>query len=324
MTARARVYAAVAAAAVVVVAAVVGITLLQSHGSQTGSSSGVSKPRPGVPPLLFDFGVRDDAASRDLARGAALLKQGKRRQAEAVFTRYHSLQAQLGAAFARWPDGSLDEVKHLVAAHPDSAVAQLHLGLALFWSGRNADAVRALQEVDSRFPDSPSAVDAENLLYGERYFPGLPYIVVPVTLPDAPTLAQQVALAARQARRGGAQAKLRYGLMLWRLERPVSARRQLDAAARLAPNDPVVLTAAAVSHFTKRRPVAAFGRLGPLTGRFPDAAVVRFHLGLLLLWTRQAAKAEKQLRIAIRESPESIYAAQAEKLLTVLVRNGTK
>jgi len=56
-------------------------------------------------------------------------------------------------------------------------------------------------------------------------------------------------------------AKLRYGLALWQLS-AVSAERQFDAAARLAPHDPVVQTAAAVGAFTKRSPVHAFDGSG--------------------------------------------------------------
>jgi tetratricopeptide (TPR) repeat protein len=320
---RARVNAVVAAAAVLVVGAVVGVTWLQTRDSETTQPGVVSKPRAGIPLLLFDFGLRNDAEVRDLARGAQLLKQGKRAPAEALFARHHSLQAQIGEAFARWPD--LDRVKEIAAAHPDSPVAQLHLGIALLWAGRNADAVRALQDVDTRFPDAPSAVDAEDVLYAGRDVPGLPFIVVPARLPTAPTLARQVAIAARAAvEPDAAQAKLVYGVMLWRLHRRVSARRQLEAAARLSRNDPAILTAAAVSHFTKRNPVAAFGRLGPLTGRFPEAAVVRLHLGLLLVWTRQVEKGAAQLRLAIKQQPRSVYAEQAKKLLSALVTNGTK
>lgn len=324
MTARARVFTVVAAAAVVVAGAVVGITVLQTNGSRTAAGGSVSRPRPGIPPLLFDFGVVDDAQSRALARGAQLLKQGRRAQAEAIFARYDSLQAELGAAFARWPVGTLDRVRQLVAAHPRSPVAELHLGLSLFWAGRNADAVEALQQVDARFPDSPSAVDAEDLLYSRSSIPGLPYIVVPVTLPTAPSLAAQLARAELLSRTAGARGREIYGLMLWRLDRRISAQRQLDAAAKLAPDDPAVLAAAAVSHFTKRNPAAAFGRLGPLTGRFPHAAVVRLHLGILLLWTKQLKKAATQLRLAAAEGPGSLYGTTAQKLLSALVPNGTK
>src|SRR5919109_2797245 len=113
MSPRARVNAVVAAAAVLVVAAVVGVTLLQTRGSQTTAPGSVSKPRKGIPVLLFDYGLRNDGETRALARGARLLKAGRRAQAAALFGRYHSLQAQIGEAFAHWPD--LDAVEQLAA-----------------------------------------------------------------------------------------------------------------------------------------------------------------------------------------------------------------
>jgi tetratricopeptide (TPR) repeat protein len=317
MSPRARVFAAVGAAAVTVAGATVGVAWLQARGP----AANAVHPRAGVPPLFFDFGVRNDVEARSLAQGAQLLKAGKRSEAGAVFERFHSLQAQIGQTFAKWPD--LSAVESLAAHHEDSAVMRLHLGLALLWAGRDGDALTTLQEVGSRFPDSQSAVDAEDLLYA-RDIPGLPYIIVPATIPTAPTLAQQVVLAARAAARPDAQAKLAYGLMLWRLDRRVSARREFAAAARLAPNDPDVLTALGVSRFTKANPTPAFASLGPLTGRFPKAAVVRFHLGLLLLWTRQVGKGTRQLRAVARSQPDSLYGKEAQKLLSALVPNGTK
>jgi tetratricopeptide (TPR) repeat protein len=314
---RTRVYATVLAVAALVVGGVVSVTWLQSRGQSTASTL---KPRKGIPPLFFDFGVRNDRESQDLASGAALLKRGKRAQAEALFSRYHDVQAQLGSAFAKWPD--LDEVERIAAQNPDSAVAQLHLGLALVYAGRESDAGKTLRRVETQFPDSPSSVDAESLLFSHDV-PGLPYLIIPVTTPSAPTLAQQVAIAARAARRPDAQAKLRYGVMLWRLQRRVSARRWLDAAAKRSPS-PETLTAAAVSAFTKRNPVAAFARLGPLTGRYPDAPVVRFHLGILLLWTHKLGKAETQLKMVVTSHPDSLYGKEARKLLTALGLSGTK
>jgi hypothetical protein len=70
--------------------------------------------------------------------------------------------------------------------------------------------------------------------------------------------------------------------------------------------------------------VRAFGRLGPLTGAFPKAAVVRFHLGLLLLWTRQLAKGADQFRLAVADEPHSVYAKEAKQLLAALPSTGTK
>ena len=317
MSPRARVFAAVGVAAVAVAGATVGIAWFQARGP----SANAVHPRSGVPPLFFDFGVRSDTEARALARGAQLLKAGKRTQAAAVFGRYHSLQAQIGQTFAKWPD--LAAVESLAAHHESSPVMRLHLGLALLWAGRSNDALTTLQEVGTQFPDSQSAVDAEDVLYA-RDIPGLPYIIVPATIPTASTLAQQVELAARAASGADAQAKLAYGLILWRLDRRVSAGREFAAAARLAPNDPDVLTALGVSRFTKADPTPAFASLGPLTGRFPKAAVVRFHLGLLLLWTRQVKKGTTQLRMVARSQPDSLYGKEAQKLLSALVPNGTK
>ncbi len=129
---------------------------------------------------------------------------------------------------------------------------------------------------------------------------------------------QELAALARAAAKRDARAKLLYGSALWNLERPVSAERQFEAAAKLAPHDPLARTAAAVGAFTKANPVKAFSRLGPLTGVFPRSAVVRFHLGLLLLWSGEQRKAVAQLRLAAADAPHSSYAQDARRLLSRL------
>lgn len=323
MSPRARVLAIVAVAAAAAAAGTVGLTLLQTRGESTTAPGAVGKPRAGIPPLWFEFGVRRDREARDLAHAAELLNAGKRQPAAAIFTRYRSLQAAIGAAFARWPAGGLDELKRLVASHPRSPVAELHLGYAYLWSGRNADAVASWQDVAEQHPDSPEAVQAENILYAGKLAPGLPFIVTPLALPRTVT-PSSLRLLARTAAGEDSRAKLRYGLVLWRLWRRVSAERQFEAAARLAPDDPTARTLAAVGSFTKRAPVRAFGRLGPLTGEFPKAAVVRFHLGVLLVWTKQLQKGLAQLRLAVADEPGSVWAKEAKTLIAALPGHGTK
>src|SRR5712691_5428413 len=254
MTARARVVAIVAAAAALAVAGTVTITWLQTRGETTRSAGAVTKPRTGVPPLTFSFGVRADPEATALNRGARLLRQGKRSAALSIFTRYDSVEAQIGAAFARWPDGGLDTVKRLVASHPESAAAQLHLGWALLWTGRAADAVQQFQRVERAFPDAAESVVAEDVLY-PKMAPDLPPIVIGLGLPSAPTAAEQLRLLERAAHREDVDAKLRYGVALWSLRRRVSAERQFAEAAALAPRSAVAQTAAAVGAFTKRDPV---------------------------------------------------------------------
>ena len=54
------------------------------------------------------------------------------------------------------------------------------------------------------------------------------------------------------------------------------------------------------------------------------APVVRFHLGVLLIWTGEFAKARKELRLARADGPRSIYASQAGRLLAAFGSTGTK
>jgi hypothetical protein len=290
MSPRARVVTIVAAACAVVAGATVGVTLLQTRGESTGTTA-----RKGAPPL-------DLPASPALR----LYNAGKRKQAEVLFARSHALPDEIGAAFSRWPHGTLDDVKRLVAANPGSALAELHLGLAYYWSGRDADAAAAWRRAAGVEPDTPSAIAALDFLH-PNVAPGLPPIVV-----DARTITPR------------ARGLLLKGIVLWDRERPVSARRELDAAAARAPHDPVVLVADAMSTFSPAHPLRPFPKLGPLTAAFPKAAVVRLHLGVLLLWTRQVAKGKAQLHLAVSAQPGSVYASQAKALLQALSGSGTQ
>jgi tetratricopeptide (TPR) repeat protein len=294
MNARTRVAAVVALAAAVAAGATVGITLLQTRGESSGTTA-----RKGAPPL-------DIPATGELAQAVRLYSAGKRSEAGAIFSRVHTLPAEIGAAFSTWPHGSLDAVKKLVAANPNSGLAELHLGLAYYWSGRDADAIAAWRHAAALEPDSPSAITALDFLH-PRVAPGLPPIVV-----DAATVAPK------------ARRPLLRGILMWDREHPLSARREIDAAAALAPNDPAVLAAAAVAGFSPAHAFEPFPKLGPLTARFPRAAVVRLHLGVLLLWTRQVAKGKAQLRLAVAEEPGSVYAGQARALLRALAGTGSK
>jgi len=313
----------VALAAVIAAASVVGVTLFQTRGESTTVPGSVTTPQSGIPPLFFDFGVRSDQEAQDLSRAAQLLNAKHVAAARAIFERYHSLQARIGLAFANWPGNGLSTLQTLAAQNPDSAVAEYHLGWALYWSGRVADAAAAWKRVATRYPDSPESVEAENVLYPSDKS-GLPDLDLPVTIPSAPTRAAQLHLLAAAARKPDVRAKLAYGAFLWQLWRRVSAERQFAAAARLAPHDPYARTAAAVGLFTKRAPVRAFSRLGPLTAVFPHAPVVRFELGLLLISTAQPAKGLKQLRLAAAEAPHSSYAQTVRALLTRIGNGGTK
>jgi tetratricopeptide (TPR) repeat protein len=314
MSARQRVIAIVALSAAVAVAATVGITYLQTRGESTTPRSAVTKPRPGAPPLELDFGLRDDAEARALVHAETLYNAHHRAEAGSIFARYSSLEAQIGSAFAAWPAHGLDTLKRLVASHPRSALAELHLGLAYYWSGRNADAVAAFRRTETLQPDTPYALSAASILH-----PGMPHQPLPLFVPSSPQpVAPTIEALRKLALTRNVVARIYYGLALQRLGRPVSAERAFASAAALAPNDPEALAAAAVGRFTKDHPERAFSRLGPLAKRFPNSATVRFHLGYLLLWIGQRTLAAKELRLAAADAPGSVYARYSTTLLKAL------
>jgi tetratricopeptide (TPR) repeat protein len=318
----------VGVAAALAAAVVVAATLLQGRGEHTTVPGAVTHPRSGPPLLELEFGVRSTPQTRALGRATVLFdKKHQVGPAAAIFRRYHSLEAQLGLAFTSWQGpSSLGAVKQLAAAHPNEPAALLNLGWANYQAGRNADAAAAWRRTASRFPDSPYGVDAEDALHGGP--PGLPPLVTGLALPKAIAnlpAAAQVAALKRAAAGGSAKAKLLYGATLWNyLRMPVSAERELAAAAKLEPHDPLARTAAAVGLFSKAKPTRAFGHLGPLTAVFPRSAAVEFHLGALLVYIGEYTKAAKHLQSALADGPHSPYASYARTLLASLASTGSK
>jgi tetratricopeptide (TPR) repeat protein len=302
--------------------ATVGGTLLLSRGQSTSERPPV---RPGAPPLALDFGVRTGPEPTALRRAAALYRKGRRHEARAIFEHYQSLEAQVGAALAAWPDGTLVTLERLEREHPASGLVRLHLGLALLWSRRDSQALAQWRQAKRVDPDSPAAIEAENLLH-PRFFRGRPVFVPGFEAPAGLTKlspARQLAFLAERSRARDAHAKLLYGVALQRLGRSVSAERQFRAAAALTPRDPEARVAVAVGLFDKSDPSRAFSRLGPLVRTFPRAATVRFHLGLLLLWLGRVDEAKRQLVLARADAPRSTLGREANRFLLRLESVGT-
>ena len=320
MSPLARVVALTAVAAAVAVALVVGIVALQT--GPVGEAAPAPEPREGAPPLTLELGIRSDREAVALRRAARLYEQGKRARATRSFAQLDSVEARVGQALSGWPDGTVDRLNRLAGLHPQDAVVQLNLGVALFWAGLPGaeDAWRAAAESE---PDSPYAVAAGNLLHPE-YAKGLPLFVTTVPLPeklDGLPPAEQLDLLRNEAA-AGVEGKLLYGIALQRLGRQRSAQRVFAEAAREAPANVEAQVAAAVGRFDKARPADAFSRLGPLTRRFPDKATVRFHLGLLLLWSGEVKEAKTQLVRATRVEPGSPLAGEARRYLDELEKAG--
>jgi tetratricopeptide (TPR) repeat protein len=303
--------------------AVVAVAILSSDDGSAGAAETTTTTglREGRPPLSFALGFRTDAEARDLARGQSLYARADTAAAAALFAKHNSLEAKVGAALARWPEGSLDRLEQLAKLYPDAAVVQLHLGLARLWanSGDPVDAWRAA--LDSE-PDTPYAVVAGNLLHPDlpRGLPAfIPSFTAPTSITKLPPARQLEALRVA-AIDGGVREQLLYGVGLQRVGRPVSAARIFDRAAKTHPDDIEAQVAGAVGRFDKDAPAQAFGRLGPLSGTHPNEPTVRFHLGVLLLWTGRIGQAQRQFRLAAKTRPDSPLAREAVRYLETIRR----
>ncbi|HEV3407052.1 MAG TPA: tetratricopeptide repeat protein [Gaiellaceae bacterium] len=323
MSRRARVYLVIAVAAAAAAALAVAGALLQSSSgegdSATGTEPGMSASRP--PGLELDVLVRADRQARVLRAAEASYDRGDRaaarRRFEAVLrSDPDSVEAAVGAAISAWPNGTIDELGRIVERHPDSGVARLHLGLALLAAGDQEGAEAQWRETERRDPDSPAALTAEDLLHPAMP-PGRPFFLPTRSAPrlDRLSPARQLGALAARAEEGGVADWILYGTALQRAGRPVSARAAFDRALEVAPNNIEAEAAAAVARFDKDDPSQAFSRLGPLANAHPRSPVVRFHLGLMLLWLRDVEPARRQLRLAAEAGPASPHAEAAASLL---------
>lgn len=323
---------ALVAAAALAAAAVAALVAWTGRVDDAGASGGgLEGPRSGAPPLELDLLDTEPGLAAVLRSAEQLYDDGRRAAAHDAFERAlvrdpASVPAAVGAALATWPDGTTARLEQLAAEHPESGLIQLHLGLALLWNRQDARAEAAWKRAEEVEPDSASAVRAESLLHPDQA-PGRPFFVpgepFPADVTQLPPLDQLEELRRRAEAEASAGAWILYAAALQRAGKVVSAVDAFDRAAELAPDDPVALTGAAVARFDKDDPSQAFSRLGPLSRRFPQATVIRFHLGLCLLWLRDVPEATTQLEQAAGDPGGSVWARQAQQLLDELARRGS-
>ncbi len=281
--------------------------------------------RPALELAVID---RDTPLARGLRRAERQLELGRRADAKqrfaALVARYpDSIEAAIGAAVVAWPDGTAEKLEQIAAEHPESAVAHLNLGLARFAAGDTEGAQTEWREAERREPDAPAALRAEDLL-NPRSPPGRPRFLQPGFPEDVVNLPVEQRLAELRSRAevGGVDDWLHYGAALEQAGHRVSAQQAYDKAVDLDPQDLDARVAAAVVRFDKDEPSKAFSRLGPLAAEQPDAAVVRFHLGLMLLWLPSLAEARDQLALTQQADPDGFYGQQAVRILKELDRTG--
>ena len=316
-----------AAIAIVAAGAAVGGALVQ--GRETGSEvHGLTETRaegPPEPPVLELAVAAPGPLADRLRAGERAYEDGDEDEALDAFASVledepESVEAVVGAAVAEDPLTASERLRAIVRENPASAVARLNFGLALLSEGNVEAARREWREAERRDPDSPAALRAEDLL-NPRSPPGRPSFQTPLDVGEGLVAAlasgseRPLDAARRRARAGDVSDLIRVGTAYERLGRRLSARGAFDEAARAAPRDPAARTAAALARFDKDDPSAAFSRLGPLASQNPDAAVVRFHLGLALLWLPDVRGARRQLELARRSARDGFYGREAARLL---------
>lgn len=204
------------------------------------------------------------------------------------------------AAFTHWPGGTLARLENLVTQYPGNPVVQFNYGIALDCRGYLGDAGQALTAAKRTGRDTQYEIDADQLLHPQFFQEGYP-LFAPI----------------------GSDSLLIRGSILQRDGHQHSAERLYAKAAKLHPNEIEAQVAAAVGRFDEDNLNASFSRLGPLAKRYPKSQVVRYYLGLELVWIGQAKEAIAQFEQARTLGPHTLIGRETTQLLQRIAKAGT-
>jgi tetratricopeptide (TPR) repeat protein len=208
--------------------------------------------------------------------------------------------AQVQAAFGKSAKAAALALEPLAQESPHDAVVAFNNGLALYCAGYPDEAAAAFEQAKKDGANTYYRVQADALLHPQFFQGGYPPFEY-----------------------SGHDPLLIQGQVAQRAYHQVTAERLWARAAKLHPNDVDALVAAAVGRFDMDDLSASFSRLGPLAKRFPTSQTVRFHLGLLLVWTGQRAQAVKELKLAEQLGPGTELGKQAAKILAGIEKGGS-
>ena len=206
------------------------------------------------------------------------------------------------AALRQGPKRAARALEVLAVEQPKDPLVQFNYATALYCGGFDAEALQAYRKAKRAGRDTRYEVTADVILHPQFFSEGgyPPFVY------------------------SGGDALLVQGQIAQRNYHQHTAERLWARAAKLHPNDADAQVAAAVGRFDKDNLSASFSRLGPLVKRFPKSQTVRFHLGLLLVWTGQAKQAIKELRLAHQLDPGTAMGQQAAKLVAGVAKTGTR
>jgi tetratricopeptide (TPR) repeat protein len=200
----------------------------------------------------------------------------------------------------KWPQGTIAAFESLATRFPGSPVVQFNYGLVLECRGYLGDAAQALQAAKQSGRDTIYEIDADQLLHPQYFQEGHPIFV--------PT---------------GKNSLLVRGSVLQREGHQESAEKLYAKAAKQNPDDPEAQVAAAVGRFDEDNLSASFSRLGPLVKRFPKSQVVRYYLGLELVWIGDGTQAIAEFDQAVKLGPKTALGKETARLLARIKGGGS-
>jgi hypothetical protein len=220
-----------------------------------------------------------------------------------------SVGKQIETAFRDWPKGSIDTMQRLGLQYEGGetatdkqtgAMVQYFRGVALLWAGYPSDAQSALVSARKLGTNTLIQSRADGLLHPTFFRPasGPWYPVFQPTSRSNKLLVQ--------------------GSQLQSQGHQLSAEKLYDRAVKEQPGNVEALTAQAVGLFNDDNPALAFGKLGPLTQRFPKSQIVRYELAWLLIWTGQGQQGITQLRKAISLGANTEIGQTAAKIVSAI------
>jgi tetratricopeptide (TPR) repeat protein len=203
-------------------------------------------------------------------------------------------------AFDHWPSGTLARLELLVVRFPGSPVAQFNYGIALECRGFLTDAAQALEAAKKSGRDTQYEIVADQLLHPQFFQEGYP-IFVP----------------------SGSDSLLIRGSVLQRDGHQHSAERLYAKAAKLHPDEVEAQVAAAVGRFDEDNLNASFSRLGPLAKTYPQSQIVRYYLGLELVWIGEAKQAITEFEKAKALGAHTQIGRETSQLLERIAKAGS-
>ena len=281
-----------------------------------------SKPRPGRPPLSLALGFRTDAEARDLAQGQALYAHGRRRLPLAL------RQARLAGGEGR---ARLRPVARRVARPRSSSSRSSIPGSRSCSSISVLRACGRTRAIPSRPGVRRSRRSRTRRTRSSRATSCTPISRAASRRSSRPSARPRPSRACRprgssrrsghHAERGGLREQLLYGVGLQRVGRPVSAARVFDRAARSLPERRRGTGRSRCRPVRQGRARARVRAPRPAHPRLPRGrSTVRFHLGVLLLWTGRIDWPSTSSGSPRHAQPGSPLAREAERYLETIRR----